>query len=185
MATVQAPASTATKTMQRTVVGVFQGSFQAEQALNNLKDAGFTAQQVSIIAKDTRATKEMAEATGVTVQDTGIGAVGGGILGGVAGWLLGVSALTLPVVGEVIGIGILWATLAGAGIGIVAGGLVGALVGHGVDEDHAREYQEHVRQGGTLVTIHADNAAEALQARMILDNAGGTAVRSYGPGEEV
>jgi uncharacterized membrane protein len=97
--------------------------------------------------------------------------------------LLGISALTIPVIGEAVGIGILWATLAGAGIGAAAGGLGGALVGHGVDDMHAREYEERVRQGYSLVTFHARDAAQADEAKAIFGHLGGTAVRSYAAGE--
>ena len=44
-----------------TVVGVFDGQSDAEKALNELKDAGFTPDQVSVVAKDTRETQTMVE----------------------------------------------------------------------------------------------------------------------------
>jgi uncharacterized membrane protein len=105
------------------------------------------------------------------------------VLGGVAGWLLGISALAIPVVGEVVGLGILWATLAGAGVGVAAGGLGGALVGHGLDTRHAHEYEEHVRQGRSLVTFHAYDAAQAGEAKAIFERFGGIDVRSYSAGQ--
>ena len=45
----------------QTVVGIFDGQNDAEKALNGLKDAGFTPDQVSVVAKDTRETKSMVE----------------------------------------------------------------------------------------------------------------------------
>jgi len=46
-----------TTTMSHTVAGVFNEPRHAEMALNELKDAGFTPEQVSVVAKDTRETK--------------------------------------------------------------------------------------------------------------------------------
>ncbi len=91
----------------------------------------------------------------------------------------GISALAIPVVGEIVGIGILWATLVGVGVGAAVGGLGGALIGHGVDERHAREYEEQVRQGRSLVTFHAYDAGQAQQAQDIFERFGGTTIRSY------
>lgn len=172
-----AAAETAVQTTKstHTVAATFDSSRHAETALQALKDAGFRPEQISMIAKDTGMAPEQDD----TVQDAEIGAVGLGVLGGVAGWLLGISALAIPVVGEIVGIGILWATLVGVGIGAAAGGLGGALVGHGVDERHAREYEEQVRKGRSLVTFHAYDAAQAQEAQGIFDRMGGMTVRSY------
>ena len=171
--------ATATTTLQttkstHTVAATFDGSRQATTALQALKDAGFRPEQISLIAKDTPAAPEQDD----TVQDAELGAVGIGVLGGVAGWLLGISALAIPVVGEIVGIGILWATLVGVGVGAAVGGLGGALIGHGVDERHAREYEEQVRQGRSLVTFHAYDAGQAQQAQDIFERFGATTIRS-------
>ena len=157
-----------------TVAAVFDGPHHATAALQALKDAGFRPEQISMIAKDSGLPPEHE-----TQRDAELGAAGLGVLGGLAAWLVGISALTIPVVGEVVGIGILWGTLAGVGVGAAAGGLGGALVGHGLDERHAREYEEHVRQGRSLVTFHAYDAAQAGDAKAIFDRLNGTDVRSY------
>ena len=57
-----------------------------------------------------------------------------------------------------------------------------ALIGHGLDEHHAHEYEEHVRQGRSLVTFHAYEAAQAGEAKAIFERFGGTDVRSYSTG---
>lgn len=172
--------ATADTTMQttrttHTVAAAFDEPRQAAAALQALKDAGYRPAQISLVTKEMGAPPEEHE----ELKDAGIGAAGLGVLGGVAGWLLGISALAIPVVGEVVGIGIVWAALAGAGVGAAAGGLGGALVGHGIEERHAREYEEHVRQGRSLVTFHAGDAAQAGEAQAIFERLGGTDVRSY------
>ncbi|MFN8536460.1 MAG: hypothetical protein U0232_03150 [Thermomicrobiales bacterium] len=171
-----ATAMAATK-VTYTVAAAFETTKGATAALQALKDAGFRPEQISMIAKDTGI-----EPADETVRDAEIGATGLGVLGGVAGWLLGISTLAIPVVGEVVGIGILWAALAGVGVGAAAGGIGGALIGHGLDERHAHEYEEHVRQGRSLVTFHAYEAAQVGEAKAIFERFGGTDVRSYSTG---
>jgi len=167
-------------TDRRTVIGVFEDAYRATQALNALRDAGFTPEQVSVVARDTRVTREMADNTDMVAEDAGKGAVVGTVLGGLAGWLVGISALAIPGVGPIVGAGIIGTTLAGAGIGAATGGLVGALGSYDVPEEDARAYEEWVRQGSVLLTVHATSDAQAQQANSVFGSFGGRSVRSYG-----
>jgi len=165
---------------QQTVVGIFGDTGRAERALNGLKDAGFTPEQVSVVAKDKRDVAEMSDNTEMVANSAAGGAVAGSVLGGIAGLLVGISALVIPGIGPIVGAGIIGSTLAGAGIGAATGGLVGALTAEGVSEEDARGYEEHVRQGSILLSVRASGDAQAQQAQQIFQGAGGTDVRSYG-----
>jgi uncharacterized membrane protein len=171
-------AQTATR---RVVAAVFDSEDRTVQALNELKAAGFTADHVSVVAKDKR---QMANVADRTDMDTGegaaAGAVTGGALGGLAGFLVGISALVIPGIGPIVGTGILVSTLAGAGVGALAGGLVGALVEQGVPEEDARGYERHVGEGRILVTVGAGSDEQAREAHRILHAGGGADVRGYG-----
>jgi len=167
-------------TDHRTVIGVFEDVDSATRALNALRDAGFTPEQVSVLARDSRVTREVADNTDMVAEDAGKGAIVGTILGGLAGWLIGISALAIPGIGPVVGAGIIATTLAGAGLGAAAGGLIGALGSYGVPEEDARAYEESVRQGSVLLTVHATSEAQAQQAQHIFEDRGGRSVRSYG-----
>jgi len=169
-------------TMSHTVAGVFNDSRDAERALNALKDAGFTPEQVSVAAKDTRETQSMVERSdmeGAETTGAATGALAGGLLGGFTGWLVGIGALAIPGIGPVVAAGALATTLGGAAIGAVAGGLIGALVGMGIPEDDARTYETHVREGRILITAQATSAAQAQEARDAFDRFGGADVRAY------
>ena len=166
-------------TDRRTVVGVFDGPNHAETALTRLKDAGFRPEQVSVVAREKGDTEQVVESTGMGAG-AATGAVAGGVLGGLAGFLVGISALVIPGIGPIVGAGVLASTLVGAGVGAAAGGLVGALAEHGVPEEDARGYEEHVRRGSILLTVHADTDEEAREAHRLLE--GGTDVRAYGTG---
>jgi hypothetical protein len=165
-----------------TVVGVFDGPDPAERALNALKDAGFTPEQVSVVAKDTRETQSMVDRSDMAGAETTGAATGaflGGITGGVAGWLVGIGALAIPGIGPIVAAGALATTLGGAAVGALAGGLIGALVGAGIPEEDARTYETHVREGRILITAHAPTSQQAQDARDAFDRYGGADVQAY------
>ena len=172
----------ATTAMSHTVAGVFDEPRHAEMALNELKDAGFRPDQVSVVAKDTRETQAMVEGSDMAGAETSGAAAGaflGGITGGIVGWLVGIGALAIPGIGPIVAAGALATTLGGAAVGAVAGGLIGALVGAGIPEEDARSYETHVKEGRILITAQAMNAQQAGRAREAFDRHGGTDVRAY------
>jgi hypothetical protein len=163
------------------VAAVFESEEATVRALNELKAAGFTADHVSVVAKDRRQMSNVAERTDMDAgEGAATGAVTGGVLGGLAGFLVGVSALVIPGIGPIVGGGILISTLAGAGVGALAGGIAGALVEQGVPEEDARRYERHVGEGRILVTVGAENEARAREAYSVLHAQGGMDVRGYG-----
>lgn len=168
-------------TMRHTVAAVFDDEDRTVQALEELKSAGFTSEHVSVVLKDRGEASQLAERTDMADGGGAAGgAVTGGVLGGLAGFLVGISALVIPGIGPIVGTGILVSTLAGAGIGAAAGGLVGALVDQGIPEEDARNYERHVGEGRTLVTVGATSDELAREAERIMNAHGGADVRSYG-----
>jgi len=169
-------------TMAHTVAGVFNSASDAEKALNALKDAGFTPEQVSVVAKDTGETQTMVDRSDMAGAETtgaGTGALLGGLTGGIAGWLIGIGALAIPGIGPIVAAGALATTLGGAAVGAVAGGLIGALVGAGIPEEDARSYETHVKEGRILITAQATTGQQAQEARDAFDRYGGADVRAY------
>src|SRR3954447_7465799 len=175
-------ATSVSTTDRRTVVGVFNNPADAEGALNEFRTAGFRPEQVSVVARNNEDTSRVVENTGMGAEGAATGAVTGGVLGGLAGFLVGISALVIPGIGPIVGAGILVSTLAGAGIGAAAGGLIGALADAGVPEEDARAYEEHVKGGRILLTVHADTDQQAQEAHRVLETGRGTHVRAYGTG---
>ncbi|CAN5691088.1 hypothetical protein BH24CHL1_BH24CHL1_00820 [soil metagenome] len=152
------------------VVQNFQTETDAENAVRALRDAGFTTDEISVVAQDKERAEGVAGGTGEDVAaGTGIGAVTGGVLGGIAGLLVGAAALTIPGIGIVVA-GPLAATLGGAGLGAITGGLAGALASIGVAEDDAQRYQEHYEAGDILVVVVA--GGREADARRILESGG-------------
>src|SRR5262245_11634610 len=124
-------------TGRTTVAAVFQDRADAEAAIDELRNAGFTSDQIGAALRDRNEAGTLVEAdtgAGGAVEGAVEGALGGGLLGGAAGFLVGlVSALLIPGIGPIVAAGTIAAALAaaggtavaGAGIGAAAGGLVG------------------------------------------------------------
>src|SRR5579859_2593834 len=162
--------STTSTTRGSTVVGVFDDRDDAREAIEALKEDGFTGDAISILSPDKQATQDIAEETGTHAgSGAATGAVAGGILGGLGGWLVGIGALAIPGVGPFIAAGAFAAALGGAAIGAGVGAIAGALVGMGVPEEHARYYEGEAKAGKTLVTVRADGRYDDAQ-RILRDH---------------
>lgn len=136
------------------IVGVFDNEAQVSRTLEDLKAAGFTEQDISVIAKDHEEIERIEQETDMdTAEGMASGAATGGVLGGVAGLLIGLGALTIPGIGPILAAGPIAATFTGAIVGAGAGGLAGGLVGYGVPEEDARHYDERVNEGAILVLV--------------------------------
>jgi uncharacterized protein (TIGR02271 family) len=144
-----------------TVVGLFTDRTDAENAIRQLRDAGFTEKQIGLAMRDRDEQRTLIEDTGTTAAEgAAVGAVSGGVLGGLIG-LLG--SLLIPGIGPIVAGGVLASTLAGAGIGAAAGGIIGALMGLGVPEADAQHFDRGFRSGGVIVTVDAgDRVGEAI-----------------------
>ncbi|NDJ24593.1 histidine kinase [Nostoc sp. B(2019)] len=166
--------------LHKRAVGVFSNRRDVEQALHDLKNAGFGMDRVSVITQD----GERDDIAGAEVRDrvgdksdegAKAGAVTGGALGGLTGLLVGLGTLAIPGIGPIMLAGAaattLATTLAGAGIGAAAGGLLGALIGLGIPEERARVYDERVKRGHYLVIIDGTDA-EIASAQAILNHRG-------------
>jgi hypothetical protein len=150
-----------TASERQTVVGVFDNRSDAEKAVDELRRAGYTDDQIGFVMRGEDTSAKEGEGAGA-------GAVGGALTGGAVGGVLGaIAAGLIPGVGPVIAAGILAATLGGAAAGAAAGGIIGALVGAGVPEDDAKYYDEQFREGRGIVTVKAgsryNDAAEILR----------------------
>jgi hypothetical protein len=100
------------------------------------------------------------------------GGVAGGIIGGTLGLLVGIGTLAIPGLGPFIAAGPLMTTLAGLGAGGTVGGIIGALVGAGIPEYEAKRYENRLRQGGILLSIHANTNDLAKHIKEILQKNG-------------
>jgi heat induced stress protein YflT len=70
--------------------------------------------------------------------------------------------------------------VAGGGTGAVIGGTTGALIGLGLPEYQAKRYEGRMRNGGILLSVHADDQEWANKGKQILEQTGAEDIASTG-----
>lgn len=164
-----------TSATTHTIVGFFPTRERAEAAVDELVRDGFLRDQISIIAsRDQGTTKTTGDAPKIgpiddigSTSDTGEKAV----IGGMAGFVIGIAALAIPGIGPVIAAGPLAMALTGAAAGAATGGLIGVLTNDGVPEEAAHRYTKAIGSGRVMVSVRT-GADRVDQASDILDRAG-------------
>ncbi|HKV85461.1 MAG TPA: general stress protein [Ktedonobacterales bacterium] len=158
--------------MARSIAGLFPDRASAEQAIADLKAAGFDPSHMGIVMRDRQETREVASDQGI---NSTTGAVTGSAIGGTAGAILAATgAFVIPGIGPFISGGILATALAGG----AAGWLIGGLVGLGFPHEEAQYYQGRVEQGSTLLTV--DAPGREMEAQQIMFNNGAEDLRAQG-----
>jgi hypothetical protein len=120
----------------------------AEATLDTLRTAGFRNSDISLVF-----------AGGPTHASAGMLA-----------WLAGVGALSIPGSAPLIAAGPIMGLLGGVSLNSAATGVPGALMALGVPEYEARRYEQRMRNGGVLVSIHCENEEWERRARSVLDH---------------
>ena len=163
------------------VYGIYPTYSAVEGAVQNLKDAGFRSEDISVLFPENVGNKDFAH-TKATKAPEGA-ATGGGtglVVGGVLGWLAGIGSLAIPGIGPLIAAGPIVAALAGAGAIGAVGGIAGGLIGLGLPEYEAKRYEGRIKAGGILLSVHADNSDWTRRAKEILERTGAEDISSTG-----
>ncbi len=159
------------------VYGLYANRAQVEEAVDALRLAEFRNTDISVLFPEGDDTRSFAHEKGSKAPEgaaTGAGA--GVVIGGALGWLAGIGSLAIPGVGPLIAAGPIVALLAGAGVGGTVGGIAGALIGMGIPEYEAKRYESRIREGGILLSVHADNGEWRDKAEEILERTGAEGV---------
>ena len=152
----------------RSVHGLFNDRESAESAYRSLTDRGYTKDDVNVVMSDQARKRhfgddssEVTEAGSKALEGLGVGSAVGGTLGAIIAAVAAIGTNVLvPGVGLVVA-GPVAAALAGAGAGGATGGLIGALVGSGIPDEHARTYEEGIRNGRIYMNVNAREDADA------------------------
>ena len=167
--------------MAKSVFCISRDEAQACQIVNDLKVAGFSNNDISVLLPDKTGTREFAHEKGTKAPEGAItGAGTGGVLGGVLGWLAGIGALAIPGIGPFVAAGPIMAALSGAAIGATAGGIVGTLVGMGIPEYEAKRYESRLREGRILIAVHSEDSDETKRAKEIFKRDGAEDISTSG-----
>lgn len=167
-------------------IGVFETHTEAENAIKELQRAGYDMKKLSIIGKDYR-TEEHAVGYYNTGDRVKFWGGNGAFWGGLWGMLFSSAFMIIPGFGHLIIAGpfvsALIGTLEGA---VVVGGLSAlgaALYSTGIPKDSILRYETAIKSNKFVLAVHG-TGKELLNARQILENAGGSDVQTSVPQKE-
>ena len=167
--------------MGTAVFCIADSDHQAERIVNQLRTAGFAGSDISVLFPDKEGTRDFAhEKSTKAPEGAATGATTGGVLGAAAGWLVGIGALAIPGVGPFIAAGPIMAALSGAAIGATTGGLAGTLVGLGIPEYEAKQYEDKIKGGNILISVHTEDGEERRLAKKIFESQQASEISSSG-----
>ncbi|AIF51733.1 general stress protein [Pelosinus sp. UFO1] len=152
------------KKQNQTIIGVFESRGRAENAVNTLRQQGFTSEEINIVSKK----QQNANTTQDETYDDDIvdGTLTGGTLGGIGGLLMGAGALLLPGIGPILAVGPITAAVGGA----IAGGIAGGLIDWGIPAEASQRYEQEVAQGSILAIIRTDTTKVTSAAQILRQN---------------
>ncbi len=162
-------------------VAVYDFHGQAEEAVHKLAKAGFDMKAISILGKDYHSEQHVVGYFNAGDRAKFFGKLGV-FWGGLAGILFGSALMFVPVVGHIVVLGPLAATLASGLQGAVLGGgmsaLVGALTAISVPKDSVLRYETALKADKFIVIVHG-GAADIRRAHEVLTAAGSTDVHAH------
>jgi hypothetical protein len=134
------------------VLSLFPDSSGAEAAVRELKQIGFTDQEIGVLMQEPgKATFDSDNEEGGR-EPEGTAAVDENLAGGLIGLL---ATLLIRGMGPLLLGGVLASTLAGAGVSAAASGFMSIVMGLGASPVGAEYFERGVRNGGILVTVNA------------------------------
>jgi hypothetical protein len=167
--------------MAKSVFCLVRDETQASRIVDDLRNAGFSSNDISVLLPDKSTTRDFAHQKGTKAPEGAVtGAGTGGVLGGTLGWLAGIGALAIPGLGPFIAAGPIMAALGGAAVGATAGGFIGGLVGMGIPEYEAKRYESKLRDGRILMSVHSEQSEQTKRAKDIFEQAGAEDISTAG-----
>lgn len=159
--------------MTKAIFCTVQSSARAADVVDRLKRAGFSSSDISVLMPDHTGARDLGIDNQTKVPEgVAAGAGTGAALGGVLGWLTGIGTLAIPGVGPLIAAGPIMAALSGVALGGALGGLTGGLIGLGIPEYEAQRYEDRLKGGRVLISVHSENADQTDRAHEIFEAAG-------------
>lgn len=161
--------------MSNRVTAVFEEDGQVEKVAEAIKNHGYDSEQLSIMRQHGETEDGDGEVREGGKDNMSGGLMTGGAIGGLAGILAGAGTIAIP------GLGILAAAgpIAGLFSGAAAGGLIGGLVDLGIPEKDSADYENHIKQGNTLISIKSDREGDVHDLTEILKDYGGQHIRVH------
>lgn len=168
--------------MATAIFCIVKTSAQADNIVQALRaSGGISDKDISVLFPDRAGSHDFAHEHNTKAPEgaiTGVGA--GGVTGGVIGLLAGIGALAIPGVGPLIAAGPIMAALSGAAVGAAVGGIAGGLIGMGIPEFEAKRYENKVKGGNILMSVHSENSDQTKRVKEIFKNANAEDISTTG-----
>jgi hypothetical protein len=157
--------------MKSAVSALVSTPVQAEKAIDQLRLAGFVASDISFLYSDSEGVNSLFHVNSTKAPEgTVAGGSAVGLVGGIAGFLVGIGALTIPGFGPLVAAGPIMTALSGAAVGAAVGGVGGCLIGLGLPEYEAKLYAGKITEGNMLIVAHCDDdPARQSSARSVFE----------------
>ena len=170
-----------TTTNQDLAIAIYDRHGLAEEAVKRLQHAGFDMKRISIVAKDYETEEHVVGYLNAGDRAKIYGKFGA-VWGALVGVLFGSALLFVPVVGHIVVLGPLAATLVEgvAGAAVVGGtsALVGALSSLGIPRNSVLRYETALKANRFLLVVHG-TADEIERARELLKATGAESIDSH------
>jgi len=168
-------------------VAIYDLHTQAESAVKALQRAGFDMTKISIVGRDYQTEEHVIGFLNAGDRAMIFGKQGA-FWGGLMGILFGSALMFVPVVGHVIVLGPLAATIFGGLQGaVLVGGmsaLAGALMAIGIPKDSVLRYETALKADQFMLVVHGDEH-EIQRAQEVLATSGLSSFEHHGERDEV
>lgn len=154
--------------MSKSVFCIATTPGRAESLVERLQAQGFAASEISVLLPGSSGTNAFSDVKSTKASEgLAAGATAGGVAGGALGLLAGFGVLAIPGIGPFVAGGPFIAALSGAALGATTGGIVGGLIGLGIPEIEAKRYEEKLKKGNYLISVHVDTGDQEDRAKRI------------------
>jgi uncharacterized membrane protein len=147
-------------------IALYNSHEEALQAIQKLKDEGFSVDKVSLVGKAEIIDDHMHVYSLENVKNAPVTV--GAIAGPVIGLLSGIGIFAIPGFGFIYGAGAILGAIAGLNLGVVGGGIITLLLTLGIEKENLITYEQHVMNGKFLVVVNG-SMEEIHKAEKIID----------------
>ncbi|AMK78560.1 MULTISPECIES: general stress protein [Methylomonas] len=150
--------------MYKPVFCICQDIGQTAAIVNNLKMAGFSNNEISLVFPDNTTLPGLQQNSDENADSAEEDSLD-------LEWLSGIDSLDIPGVGRFIAAGPIMVELSRTPQKDQADDLIGALVGVGIPAHHAEHYQEKIKAGRTLIAVNTATVETRDTANTIFQQA--------------
>ena len=160
----------------KTITGIFRSQENAEHALQKLRSAGLTQEQLSLLLPGASAAALDAVPT-TDAEQPGMGRALGAVVGGATGLSSGVlgaavASLFLPGVGSLMVLGAATLGVIGAAVGAGVGNKLEESLTDGLPRDELFVYEDALRQGCSLVVVLTQDEEQVRTVQDVFTHTG-------------